>query len=87
MKYIYVKAACEVTDAASARGFLIRTADGYCFRVYDSNGNFIDYQLLHDDLEVTIDSGALASFYRNDNIAALDHSPTVLGLTPVVNKA
>jgi hypothetical protein len=87
MKYTYGKTACEVTDAANVRGFLINTADGYYFRVYDNSGDFIDYQLLHDDLEVTINSSALASFYRNDDIAVLDHSPAVLGLNPVVNKA
>lgn len=87
MKYNYGKVACEVTDAANVRGFLISTADGYYFRVYDSGGEFIDYQLLHDDLEVTIDSSALASFYRNGDIAVLDHSPVVLGLNPVANKA
>ncbi|MDR6983370.1 hypothetical protein J2X32_002004 [Rheinheimera pacifica] len=42
--------------------------------------------MLHDDLEVTIDSSALASFYHNDDIAVLDHSPAVLGVTPVVTK-
>lgn len=87
MKYTYGKTACEVTDAADVRGFLLSTADGYYFRVYDNSGGFIDYQLLHNDLEVTIDSIALASFYRNDAIAVLDHSPAVLGLNPVANKA
>lgn len=87
IKYNYGKTACEVADAANVRGVLISTADGYYFRVYDSGGDFIDYQLLHDDLEVTIHSSALASFYRNGDIAVLDHSPAVLGLSPVVNKA
>ncbi|MBU1309984.1 MAG: hypothetical protein KKE30_10675 [Gammaproteobacteria bacterium] len=84
MKYTYGKTACEATDAANVRGVLVSTADGYCFRVYDNSGDFIDYQLLHDDLEVTIDSSALASFYQNDDIAVLDHSPAVLGLKPAI---
>lgn len=83
MKYYYGKTACGVADAAGVRGILISSADGYCFRVYDLTGDFTDYHLLHDDLEVTIDPGALASFYREGDMAVLDHSPAVLGLTPV----
>lgn len=81
--YRYANARCQVRAADGVSGFLHSSADGYFFRVYDKSGAFTDYQLLHDDLEVTIAHGALASFYANEAIAVLDHSPAVLGLTAV----
>lgn len=81
--YRYGNVSCQVRPADGVSGFLHSSADGYFFRVYDKSGAFTDYQLLHDDLEVTIARGALASFYSNEAIAVLDHSPAVLGLTAV----
>jgi hypothetical protein len=48
--------------------------------VYHENGEFTDYKILHDDLEVTIAHDALASFYKLGDQLVLDHSPEVLGL-------
>ena len=52
----------------------------YFFRVYDDDGTFADYDLRHDDLNVTIDIDSFASFYNAGDRGVLDHSPSVLGL-------
>ena len=76
----YGNAKAECTPAAGVRGVLCRRLNGdYFFRVYAEDHSFIDYELRHDDLEVTITEGALASFYRIGNDYILDHSPEVLG--------
>ena len=63
---------------------IIRTMDGtMMFRVYHDNHNFTDYEIRHDDLSVTIDEDALASFYKIGERCILDHSPQVLGLKSV----
>jgi hypothetical protein len=45
-------------SAKGVKGFIIRTFDGsngnYVFRVYDKQFNFVDYDILHYDLEVEI---------------------------------
>jgi hypothetical protein len=45
-------------SAKGIKGFIIRTFDGgnggYVFRVYDKEFNFVDYDILHYDLEVEI---------------------------------
>ena len=48
------------------------------FRVYDDNRNFVDYDLRHSDLTVTI-TDADAFFYRDKDNDRLDHSPATLG--------
>jgi hypothetical protein len=58
----------------------VHGADKYQFRVYDSEHNFVDYDLMHSDLTVTINDED-AFFYRSDNIDRLDHSPETLGIT------
>ena len=69
------------TSANGVQGILLRTLNGtYCFRVYDADHNFIDYDLTHSDLCVTI-TDPDAFFYRDDNIDRLDHSPATLGYT------
>lgn len=72
----------KVSSANGARGFLCRSAvDGrYFFRIYGANEAFTDYDLRHEDLEVTISPDAMASFYRIGDDHAIDHSPEVLGL-------
>ena len=80
-KYIYGGLESEVSDASGVSGLLIKKFDGgYCFRVDTGNHNFIDYELNHDDLPVTIDRNSLASFYVNKKCQVLDHSPQVLDL-------
>jgi hypothetical protein len=72
----------KVTPAAGTKGFICRCAvNGKpFFRVYENGGTFNDYQLAHDDLEVTIAADAMASFYSHENEKVLDHCPEVLGL-------
>ena len=72
----------EISSANGTRGFLCKSAvDGsFFFRVYEANEAFTDYDLRHEDLEVTISPDAMASFYRIGEDHILDHSPEVLGL-------
>jgi hypothetical protein len=81
-QYRYGKKVAEVTSANGVHGFLLRSGiDGsFFFRVYHENGEFTDYKIRHDDLEVTIAPDALASFYKIGDKFVLDHSPEVLGL-------
>jgi hypothetical protein len=51
----------------------------YVFRVYKDDGNFIDYDLHHSDLCVTI-TDEDAVFYSSDDSNILDHSPDTLGI-------
>jgi len=83
-KYIYGGKAAQVKDASKVSGVLIRTMGGYyAFRVYDADGNFIDYVINHDDLPVTIDENALSAFYSAEGDHVLDHNPQVLGLKKI----
>lgn len=71
------------TSANGVQGILLRTLNGtYKFRVYDAENNFIDYDLTHSDLHVTItDTDAfLYSDEHHDNMYRLDHSPATLGI-------
>jgi hypothetical protein len=59
-------------SAQNTTGFLIRTLDSYMFRVYNPDYTFIDYDILHHDLEVTIvDSDAVF----DDTQETLDYAP------------
>ncbi|VAW72366.1 hypothetical protein MNBD_GAMMA12-1752 [hydrothermal vent metagenome] len=75
-----------MTAADTVSGILIKLfGGGYAFRVYHDKKKerFTDYELRHDDLSVTIDSDALASFYSAGENHVLDHSPNVLGLKEI----
>ena len=62
-------------------GHLLNLIDGtVVFRVYDAEHNFVDYDLHHSDLCVTIDD-ADAYFYQRDGQGILDHAPMTFGLT------
>jgi hypothetical protein len=68
------------TSANGIEGHLIYTGEGkYVFRVYDKDHNFVDYDLMHSDLCVTINDSD-AFFYRNNEENTLDHSPETLGI-------
>ena len=68
------------TAANGVEGILIRLCNGeYAFRVYDADHNFVDYDLLHSDLCVTINDPD-AFFYHGDGASKLDHSPETLGV-------
>lgn len=62
-------------SANGVQGHLLRTLNGYMFRVYDKDHKFVDYHLEHSDLCVTI-TDEDAYFYLN---SVLDHSPATLG--------
>ncbi len=83
--YRYGKATADVVSANGTHGFLLRGPQGFFFRVYHASGEFTDYELRHDDLEVTIAPDAMASFYRIGKNLILDHSPEVLGLEKIEN--
>jgi len=85
-KYKYGEKVAEVESAAGVKGVLCKTfgkdgrSNNFFFRVYGSDGNFVDYDIYHDDLSVTIDAKELASFYTIGEDKFLDHSPSVLDL-------
>ena len=84
-KYIYGKKVTEVMSAAGAKGILIRSGSDFFFRIYKEGGQFEDYDILHDDLSITIDPDELASFYHRGDHYTLDHSPDVFGLKKATN--
>jgi len=64
-------------SADGVKGCLIRSFDGtYYFRVYDADHNFVDYDIRHSDLCVTINDPD-AFFYQG---SMLDHAPATLGI-------
>ena len=68
------------TKAIGVEGCLIRGINGeYYFRVYDADHNFVDYDLMHSDLSITI-TDADAYFYREPGRDVLDHAPATLGI-------
>ena len=67
-------------SANGVRGHLLNLIDGtVMFRVYDAEHNFVDYDINHSDLCVTIDDPD-AYFYRRDDQDILDHAPMTLGI-------
>jgi len=84
--YIYAGKPSSVKDASSVSGVLIKLfGGGFAFRVYDGKKNFVDYDICHDDLSITINADELASFYSHEDQHVLDHSPNVLGLKKIEN--
>lgn len=69
------------TLARGTVGSLIRTAGGnILFRVYQSNGEFDDYDISHSDMLVKIIDDD-ASFYEfSDGSQTVDHTPETLGI-------
>jgi hypothetical protein len=68
-----------VQSANGVTGQLITIFDGTVyFRVYDADHNFVDYELAHSDLTVTIND-VDAFFYKDEFSDRLDHSPATLG--------
>lgn len=44
----------ETQPALGITGFIIRVGDDHVFRVYNKDFTFVDYDILHHDLEVRI---------------------------------
>lgn len=40
--------------AKGVKGYIIRVLDSYVFRVYNDDYTFVDYDILHYDLEIQI---------------------------------
>ena len=68
-------------SANGVEGHLIYSAilDTYLFRVYNPSGEFVDYDIAHSDLCVTINDPD-AYFYCRGNDDVLDHAPATLGV-------
>jgi len=67
-------------SANGVRGHLLNLITGtVVFRVYDHEHNFVDYNIHHSDLCVTI-TDSDAYFYRRDEQDILDHAPMTLGI-------
>ena len=64
----------SVKPAKGTKGHIIRVGDTYMFRVYDKDYNFIDYDILHYDLEVEI-LDTDATLYSSEYGDYLDHAP------------
>ena len=72
----------KIKSANGVEGFLIWCGDNkFRFRVYPEEGGFIDYDILHCDLQVNIND-ADAYFYTEGDRNILDHSPETLGVRP-----
>ena len=70
----------KTMPANGVKGVLYsRFGGGYFFRVYDTDHNFLDYDLQHCDLQVVI-SDEDAVFYDKDGVLSLDYSPETLGI-------
>ena len=69
----------KTQPANGVKGQLIQIFTGQTvFRVYDVDHNFVDYDLHHTDLCVTI-TDEDAVFYRDEYKDVLDHAPETLG--------
>ncbi len=68
--------------AVGTRGFIMRSDDSYFFRVYGKKGDFVDYDIMHYDLEVQIIDESAALIEHNGN-NYIDYSAKVLGYSNV----
>lgn len=67
--------------ARGAQGILIRTVtDDVVLRVYNSDGDFVDFDIDHADLSITVTDDDAYFYQHDDGRLVLDHSPVTLGL-------
>ena len=67
------------TSAKGQKGMLIRGMDGQIwFRQYDKDNNFIDYDILHYDLEIEI-TDDFAELINTEKGDYLDYDAKTLG--------
>ena len=69
----------KVESAEGVRGLLCRSFDGTYFFRTKRSGRWRDCDLLHSDLEVTIEPGQDAAFYYIGSELVLDHNPQTMG--------
>jgi len=68
-----------ITPATGVSGHLLRVDyDTFVFRVYAEDHTWVDYDLRHSDLCVTL-TDPDAFFYQEGNEHYLDHAPETLG--------
>ena len=66
---------CIQKPAKGMKGIILYTFNNqYVFRVYKEDHSFIDYDILHCDLDVTIDSDDATFYDFEDGRSILDHS-------------
>lgn len=70
----------KIKSATGVTGFILDTIDGCVFRVYNRDGEFTDYDLRHNDLEVTIVDEDAVLYTDNRGRSTLDYSPNTLGI-------
>lgn len=68
----------KITSANGVTGIILVSGQDVYFRVYDKDFSFIDYNLAHTDLCITINDND-AYFYSDEICDVLDHSPATLG--------
>ena len=61
-------------SAKGLKGILIRVGDSHVFRVYREDYTFLDYDILHHDLEIQILESD-ATLYRSEFGNYLDYPP------------
>jgi hypothetical protein len=70
---------CIQKSAKGMKGIILLTFNNQCvFRVYKEDHTFIDYDILHCDLDVTIDSDDATLYEYEDGRNVLDHSYEVM---------
>ena len=77
------KKIATVSKANGAKGCLLFTGSEVIFRVYSRPGEFMDYELSHSDLQVTIKDTDAYFYTHEDGRSYLDHAPRTLGLKEV----
>jgi hypothetical protein len=71
---------CKQKPAKGTKGMLLYTMNNeYVFRVYKEDHSFIDYDILHCDLELTINDDDATFYEFEDGRNILDHSYTIAG--------
>ena len=60
--------------AKGVKGYITRVLDSYVFRVYNEDFTFLDYDILHYDLEIQILEKD-AMLYRSEFGSYLDYPP------------
>lgn len=78
---------CTIKPAKGQKGYLLYTMNKeYVFRVYKEDHSFTDYDILHCDLELTINDNDATFYDFDDGRSILDHSYEVAGENHHIDK-
>lgn len=69
----------QSANGVSGHLIYIHGANDYMFRVYTGNGEFVDYDIRHCDLSMTITDPDSAFYTKKDGRFVLDHAPETTG--------